>query len=181
MTLEDFKKQGNELIGRLKTAMTGIRAGRATVGLVENLTIDYYGQKIPLKQIASLTVVPPREIRIQPWEKESASTIAKAVETANLGLSLSVDNNIIKAYLPELSLERRNELIKHVKKEVEQFRIELRHLRDLANKKIQNDFDAKIISEDAKFKAKEKVQKETDAFNDEIESILENKIKEISQ
>ncbi len=181
MTIEEFKKNAKTLIERLKIEVSGVRAGRATVSLVENILIDYYNQKTPLKQLASLTIVPPREIRIQPWDKEAVSNIVRTIETSSLGLSVNTENNVIRVYLPELSGERRDELVKHVKKETEKFRIELRHLRDLANKAIQAALESKNINEDAKFKMRETVQKETDTTNAEIEKTLENKIKEISE
>ena len=105
--------------------------------------------------------------------------MVKAIETSNLGLSAQADGNLIRIHLPELSSERREELVKHVKRLTEQYRIQLRHFRDEANKKIQKSFDGREINEDQKFKLKESVQEETDKINKEIDNLLNKKIAEI--
>jgi ribosome recycling factor len=126
-------------------------------------------------------VVPPRTIQIQAWDKEAVNSIAKAIETSSLSLSVSIDGNILRVNLPELSEERRRELVRHVKKVAEEFRISLRLLRDEANKKIQKMLDDDAINENQKFKLREEIQKIVDEVNSAIESALDNKIKEIQE
>ena len=179
--MEEFKNKTKEVLEKIKKTFSGIRTGRPTTALLENIQIDYYGQKTPLKQIASIGIVPPREITIQAWDKEAVSSIIKAIESSTLGLSANPDGNIVRIHLPELSRERREELSRHIKKETENYRTEIRHFRDEANKKIQKMLDGKEINEDTKFKLKENIQKETDRINVEIEKVLENKIKEINE
>lgn len=181
MPLQDFQKKSKETTEKLKKELSGIRANRPTTALVENIQVEYYGQKLPLKQIASIGVIPPREITIQAWDKEAVPNIIKSIETSPLGLSANPEGTIVRLHLPELSGERREELSRHVKKETEKYRIELRHLRDEINKKIQKMLDNREISEDAKFKLKNETQKITDKTNEEIEKILDNKMKEINE
>jgi ribosome recycling factor len=179
--LEEFKTESEKIIQSLKKELSGVRAGRPTAALVEDLKVNYYNQPTPLKQLAAIHIIPPRTIQIQAWDKEAVGAIAKAIETSSLNLAASVDGNIIRVNLPELSEERRRELIKHVKKVTENFRIQLRHLRDKINKKIQQTFDGREINEDQKFKLKEEVQKIVDEINEQINIISNNKIKEIQE
>jgi len=164
---------------KFKEEISSIRTGRPHTGLVEDIKVNYYDQTMPLKQIGSIGVVPPRTIQIQVWDKGSVDAVVKAVESSALNLSASADGNIIRINLPELSEERREEIIKHVKKIAEEHRIHLRNLRDEVNKKIQASLDAREISEDQKFKLREDVQSRVDKINESIEQALENKIQEI--
>lgn len=179
MEINDFKKQANTVIEAFKNELSGIRGNRPTARLVEDLKAEYFGQLTPIKQLANLSVVPPLEIDINAWDKNAIPAIVKAVDESNLGFSVSTQGNLVRLNLPQLSEERRRELVKLVKKTAEDFRIQLRHLRDEENKHIQKDEQEGVISEDDKFKLKEEVQKITDKINGEIESVLKNKIAEI--
>jgi len=178
--LEEFKVQSARVIDTFKKEAAAVRANRPNSALVENIKVSYYDQTLPLKQLCSITVIPPREIQLQVWDKEAVQNVAKAIESSSLGISASAEGNILRIHLPELSRERRDELIKHVKQITEQHKIQLRHLRDETNKRIQKSFDGHEVNEDQKFKLKEEIQKETGKTNEEIEKILANKIKEIN-
>lgn len=178
--IEEFKKNSQVAIQSLKKEISGIRTNRPSPALVEDLKVNLYDQMMPLKQVGSINVSPPREINIQVWDKSAVSNVVKAIETSGLGLSANADGNLIRVHLPELTAERKEEIIKHIRKLTEQHRIQLRHFRDEINKKIQKSFDGGEINEDQKFKLKEEVQKETEKAGDEIEKILEGKIKEIN-
>ncbi|MBI5733061.1 ribosome recycling factor [Candidatus Jorgensenbacteria bacterium] len=178
--IEEFKTQTAQIVAATQRELAGVRTSRPTAALVEDIKVNYYDQQVPLKQIGSIGVTPPREIHIQLWDMSAVSSVIKAIETSSLGLSANTDGNIIRLFLPELSHERREELIRHVKHVVEEHRIKLRHLRDETNKKIQKSFDSNELNEDQKFKLKEEVQKQTDKTNEDIEKILEAKVKEIS-
>ncbi|MFA5386386.1 MAG: ribosome recycling factor [Candidatus Paceibacterota bacterium] len=167
------------LLDSLKQELSGVRGNRPTPKLVEDIKVDYLEQKLSIKQLASIGILLPSTIEINVWDRNSVASISKAVETANLGVSVNVDSNRIRVVLPPLSEERRIEIAKIVKKEAEKSKIHLRTLRDEFNKKVTVQFDNKEISEDEKFKLKEKIQKTTDETNKEIENISENKIKEI--
>ncbi len=165
----------------LKSELGTVRGNRPSPKLVEDISVEYYGQKLTVKQVGAISVVPPREIQISIWDKNAVNIVAKAIESSNLNVSSSVDGNIIHINLPPLSQERREELIKIVKKEGELARISIRNHRDEAIKESKNEFESGKITEDDKFKAKDKIQEATDKANEEIEKILEQKIKEIEE
>ncbi len=179
--IEKIRKDGAEIIAGLKKMYAGVRTSRPQTALVEDIKVDYYGQVLPVKQLGTIGVHPPREIDIQVWDQNAIPLIVKAIEASTLKLSANVSGNSIKINLPELSQERREELIKYVKKATEEHKIQVRHARDEANRDIQTAFDAGGVGEDQKFKLKEGVQKEIDKTNAEIEKLLENKIKEIEE
>ena len=134
---------------------------------------------MPVRQIGTVGVMPPREITIQVWDESVIPNVIKAIESAQLGFSSRNDGKIIRINLPELSEERRVELKKHVKKIEEEYRIRVRHARDEVNKQIQNACDDHTVSEDQKFTLKEKVQKHTEATNKKLETLCETKIQEL--
>ena len=177
--LEKFKKEMAWLIENFKKEIAVIRGNRPSPALVENLKVDYFNQPLSIKQLASISVVPPREIDINVWDKNAIPGVVKAIEAA--GLSANFEGNLIRINLPPLTEERRQELIKSVKKIGENFKIQLRAHRDEINKEIGRSFDAKEISEDQKFKLKEEIQKNVDSVNQEIENILDKKIRELEE
>jgi len=179
--LNELETKGQIIIESLKKALTAVRTTRPNAALVEDLKANYYNQMTPIKQLGTISVQPPREISIQVWDKGAVPGVAKAIESSSLNLSASVDGQIIRIFLPELSQERRDELIKHIGKVTEEHKIQIRHLRDDINKKVQVAFDAHEMNEDQKFKAKEQVQKEVDKLNGDIEKGLQNKTKEINE
>ena len=135
--LEEFKTHAKTIVDALHKELGSFRTNRPTSALVEDLKVNYFDQLTPLKQLASINIIPPREINIQVWDKSAVNNVIKAIETSSLGLSASADGNAIRVHLPELSEERRGELIKFIKKMTEEYRIRLRHLRDETNKTIQ--------------------------------------------
>jgi len=181
MNLEELKVKLNELKEALKKELAGFRANRPNAGLVEDIKIVCYDQTMTIKQVGSISIVPPREIQVQVWDKAATGAVVKGIESSGMGLTVQSDGNLIRVYLPELSQERRQELSKKVKQVVEQYRIQIRHLRDEANKDIQASFDRKEMGEDQKFKTKEFVQKEIDKANEAVENLLVAKIKEIEE
>ncbi|MEK7464223.1 MAG: ribosome-recycling factor [Patescibacteria group bacterium] len=181
MTLDEFKSQGLHIIAELKNELIGVRTNRPNAGLIENIKANYYEKLTPVKQLGSISISPPRDLIMQVWDQSAIPAIAKAIESSNLGLSVSVDGNVIRIHLPQLSSERREELVKHIKKVTEGYKIQLRHKRDQANKQVQADSDSGEIGEDQKFKLKKQIQDEVDKVNAELEKLLETKIKEISE
>lgn len=179
--LKDLENKITETIHYYKEQLSSVRSSRPSPKLVEDISVDYFGTKMSIKQLGSISIVPPREIQISIWDKQAVPLVAKAIESSNLSVGANADGNLIRINLPALSTERRLELVKVVKKESEETRIKIRHLRDEANKKINQQADEKAINEDEKFKLKEDVQKIIDKTNKEIEEILEKKIKEIEE
>ena len=168
-------------IEHFKSQLATIRGNRPSPKLVEDITVDYYGQKMTVKQVGAISIAPPREIQISIWDKNAVNIVAKAIESSNLNVSSSVDGNVIHINLPPLSEERRQELIKVVKKEAELAKIQIRSQRDEAIKESKKEFDEGKITEDDKFQVKDKIQEAIDKANEEIEKILENKIREIKE
>lgn len=179
--VQELELKIKENLEYLKNQFTAIRGNRPSPRMVEDIIIDYFGQRMPLKQLGSISVNPPREILISIWDKQAVAVSAKAIESSNLNVSANIDGNLIRINLPPLSTERRQELIKIVKKETEEARIKIRHLRDEANKKISQQEEDGKINEDDKFKLKQETQKKIDKANSDIEAMLDKKIKEIEE
>jgi ribosome recycling factor len=179
MDLKSFEQKLQILIGSLKTELQTIRGSRPSPRMVEDIMVEYYGQQMPIKQLGSISIIPPREIDISVWDKGAVNAVAKAIETSNLRVTANTDGNLIRINLPQLTEERKKELEKVVRKMAEETRIRIRGARDEANKEIKKQEDAKQLSKDAAFKKKEEVQKLVDKTNQEVESLLESKIKEI--
>ncbi len=181
--MEDFISNSENkiktIIEGFKNELSGIRGSRPTPKIVEDIKVDYSGQKLTVKQLTSISVLPPLTLELTVWDNSIISNIAKAIESSNLGVSVTVDGKKIRVSLPPLSEERRIEITKTVKKEAEKTKIFLRTVRDEFNKKITAQFENKEISEDQKFKLKEKIQKIIDNANKEIETLNDNKIKNL--
>ena len=172
--IKALEKSLQAMLEKFKDELSAIRTNRPSPKLVEDIKVDYFDQKMTVKQLSSITVVLPREINISVWDRNAVALIAKAIEMSNLGLSANVDGNLIRLNLPPLTDERRQEFIKLVKQLAEQGRIKIRTLRDDANKK------AKELSEDLKFKFLKQTQELVDKCNKEIEIQLLNKVNEIN-
>ena len=161
--------------------MQTLRSNRPSPKMVEDIKVDYYGQLMPIKQLGSISIVPPREIDISVWDGGAVNAVAKAIETSSLQLTANIDGNLIRINLPTLTDERRKELDKAIRKMAEEVRIRIRGSRDEINKEIKRLEDAGSLSEDIAFKKKEEAQRFVDKFNNEIELLLANKLREISE
>jgi|SRR3989344_1620744 len=169
------------IVQKFREELNVVRGNRVSVELVEAITVNYFEQILEVRQLGSLSIVPPRELHVSVWDKNAVGAVAKAIEDAKLGLSISSDGNVIKARLSQLGTERRAELEKLVKKAAEAARIHVRTKRDDAMKHLKTAESAKEINEDMLFKMKEKVQKFVDGANDSIEEVLSRKIAELNE
>lgn len=156
-----------------------IRTGRANPALVEDLLVDYYNTRTPLKQIASISIPEARQIAISPWDKGSLTQIEAAVRESNLGLNPVNDGTLIRITLPSLTEERRKELVKTLNQRAEEARIAIRTIREDVWRKIQDLERSGTIAEDDKFHGKDELQKVVDEYNKKIEEIREKKEAEI--
>lgn len=156
-----------------------IRTGRANPGLVENLVVDYYGTRTPLRQIASINIPEARQILIQPWDKGSLAFIESAIRESDLGLNPGNDGQNIRITLPALTEERRKDLVKTLNHRAEEGRISIRTIREEIWKEIQDMEKNGDIGEDDKFAGKDELQKAVDEYNEKIEAIREKKEEEI--
>lgn len=179
MDLKFLEQKLKSLVDGLKTEFQTIRSGRPSPRMVEDIKVEVYDQQMPVKALGSISVVPPREIQISLWDKTAVNAVAKAIENSSLNVAANTDGNLIRINLPQLTDERKKELEKVVRKMTEETRIKVRTAREEANKEIKNLETDKKLSEDAAFKQKEEVQNLVDKINEEIETLLDNKIKEL--
>lgn len=176
---EKLTPELEKVVDFLKAELAKIRVGRASPGLVEDISVDCFGQRFFLKQLGAISCPDSRQIVIQPWDKSYLEPIEKALSKFFSGTSPVVDKNIIRISLPALSEEYRRELFKVLAEKKEMARKTIRHWRDEAWKEIQEDFREGEISEDEKFRSKDKLQKLIDEYQEKIEQMAENKKKEI--
>ncbi|MDP3947708.1 MAG: ribosome recycling factor [bacterium] len=179
--VKNLEAQAERAVEKVRQDFTGVRTNRPTAKLVEDVMVEYYGQMLPIKQLGSIAIMPPREIRVTFWDKNAVASAEKAIRESNIGLNPSIDGTTIRLALPSLTDERRAELLKLIKQLSEEGRIRIRSHRDEANKRIALSESEKKISEDQKFALKDKVQKAVDLANAEIEKLLLEKSKEISE
>jgi len=181
--IEKFLKESEVELKALAQVLDGelkmIRSNRPSVELLEGIKVNLYEQWMTIRELGSIGLQMPRDILISVWDKTAIGAVVKAIEDAKIGLSVSSDGNVIRASLPVLTDERKVELSKLIKKNVEEMRIQVRNKRDEAMKKVKAAKDAKEVNEDQEFKVKEKLQKLVEDINGQIEKLLENKLKEI--
>lgn len=177
-----FKETGERMekcVEHVQHELARIRTGRATPALLDVIKVEYYGSTVPLNQVASVSAPEPRLLVIQPWEKRMIGEIEKAILQSDLGLNPANDGNVVRVPIPELSEERRQDLLKLVKKYCEEARIAIRNVRRDANDHIKKLEKEHTISEDSSRDALEKIQDLTNEYIAKVDTILEHKEKEI--
>ena len=165
----------------LKLDLQKIRTGRAHTGLLDHVQVEYYGSLVPVNQVANITLVDARTLGVQPWEKNMAQKIEKAIRDSDLGLNPASQGELIRVPMPALTEERRKELIKLVKAEGENGKVSVRNLRRDANNTLKDQLKNKEISEDDERRAQDEIQKLTDKFVAEVDKLLADKEKELMQ
>ena len=178
-TYEDTRERMGKSISTLKSELSRVRTGRASLSLLDGIRVDYYGTLTPLKQMASLSVPESRLITIQPWDVSTIKDVEKAILVSDLGLTPSNDGKIIRISIPPLTEERRKEIVKIVHKMCEDYKIAVRNIRRDSNDFLKGLKKEGEISEDDAFKAQDKVQKITDEHIKRIDDIYKEKEKEI--
>lgn len=178
-TIESHKEDFEKAISHFKDELGKIRTGRASVSLVEDLLVDYYGSKSPLKQVASITIPEPRTIAITPWSSDVLVNIEKAVRESQMSLNPVNDGKLIRINLPALNEERRHEIVKILNQKAEDTRVSVRKTRETIWEEIQNMEKDGTIGEDDKFSGKDKLQKQVDEYNAKIEEMRKKKEDEI--
>ena len=167
------------MVENLKRELAGLRTGRATPALVEDIDVDCYGSKTPLKAVAAISNPEPRMLLIQPWDKTLLPAIERAISTSPLGMNPVSERDTIRLVIPTLTEERRRDLVKLLGRHVEQARIAVRQAREDAQKGVDRKEKEKEISEDEKFRRKQEIQKMVDEYNRKIEESAAAKEKEI--
>ncbi|MGN0424856.1 MAG: ribosome recycling factor [Acetatifactor sp.] len=173
---EDKMKKAFEY---LEADYASIRAGRANPHVLDKLRVDYYGTPTPIQQVGNITVPEARIIQIAPWEKSLLKAIEKAILTSDLGINPNNDGSVIRLIFPELTEERRKDLVKDVKKKAEEGKVAIRNIRRDGNDAFKKLAKTEDVSEDEIKQLEEKLQKMTDKYVKEIEALMEAKSKEI--
>lgn len=183
MALDDVLLEAEEKMGKTEEVLTkefsGVRTGKASPGLVENIQVEVYGSMMRIRELAGITTPENRVIMIQPWDAATVHPIEKAIQKANLGLNPAVDKKFIRIVLPELSTERRNEFVKIVKKMTEDGRVAIRHVRRDAMEALKKTAKEGGVTEDEVETAEKEIQKLTDQYIAKLDQHLAHKEKEI--
>lgn len=177
----DVQERMEKAVGALKRDLSTLRAGRATPSLLDKITVDYYGSAMPINQLANVSVPEPRLLVIQPWDKKAVSEIERAIMKSDLGLTPNSDGTLIRLNIPQLTEERRKDLVKVSKKKAEEGRVAIRNIRRDANEDLKKKEKGGDITEDELHKSQEEIQKMTDKFIEEVEKVLIAKEKEIME
>lgn len=183
MNVTDIKKNAEQRMQKsldaLKADLGKIRTGRAHTGILDHVSVDYYGTLTPITQLANISLIDARTIGITPWEKKLVGQIEKAIRESDLGLNPATQGEMIRIPMPPLTEERRRELIKVVKAEGENGKVAIRNQRRDANTALKDLLKAKSIPEDEERRAQDEIQKLTDRFIAEIDKMLATKEKDL--
>ena len=174
-----LQQQMDKTIEALKHEFSTIRAGRANAQMLDKIRVDYYGTPTPINQVGSISVPEPRTLMINPWDKSAMKDIETAIRNSDLGLNPTNDGEVIRLNVPALTEERRKELCKQAKKSAEEFKVRIRNERRDANDKLKKLEKEGEITEDDLKKAQDNVQKMTDKYIKEIDTLLDIKEKDI--
>ena len=177
--LKIYDEKMKKTIHALDTELASIRAGRANPNLLNRIMVEYYGTPTPMQQVGNISVPEPRIIQINPWEKSLLKAIEKAILASDLGITPTNDGTSIRLVFPELTEERRKELVKDIKKKGEAAKVAVRNVRRDANDTLKKMEKSTDITEDERKEGEEKIQKMTDKYVAKIDKSVENKSKEI--
>ncbi|OGI91819.1 ribosome recycling factor [Candidatus Nomurabacteria bacterium RIFCSPLOWO2_01_FULL_46_18] len=175
----NFKAELKKIEGFLGKEYMGLNVGRASPSVLDGVTVESYGARAPLKNVASITTEDPKTLRISPWDKNQIKEVEKAIASSNLGLSVSVDEVGIRVIFPQLTTETRAKLTRVLKEKLEEARITVRRERERIWEDVQKKEKEGKITEDEKFRAKDDLQKIIDEVNKNLEAIFSRKEKEV--
>ena len=177
--IADVKKTAEQKMKKsieaLRNDLAKVRTGRAHTGLLDHITVDYYGTPTPIPQVANVTLIDARTIGVTPWEKKLAGAVEKAIRDSDLGLNPATMGETVRVPMPALTEERRRDLIKVVHKEGENARVAVRNVRRDANHQLKELLKQKKVAEDEERRAQDDVQKLTDRYVAEIDKLLQAK------
>ena len=174
--LKEELKKVEEWLGR---EYAGLHTGRAMPAILDGVTVESYGQMLPVKNLASVSGEDPKTLRVTPWDKSQIKAIEKAITVANLGLSVTADEQGLRVIFPQLTTERRTQMVKLAKDKLEDARIKIRGAREAVWNEVQKNEREGKIPEDEKFRAKDELQKIVDGGNKKLEEIFNKKEHEI--
>jgi ribosome recycling factor len=176
-----LQKEMDQSVGALRKELAKLRTGRASTALLEHIVVEYYGATTPLNQLATLSAPEPRLLVIQPYDRSAMGDVEKAILKSDLGLTPSNDGKIIRVPIPQLTEERRRELVRHVKKIGEEFRVSVRNHRRVAVEQLKEAEKKKEITADDSKHGLDRVQKVTDDFIGRIDKVIKAKEEEIME
>jgi len=183
--IEDVKKDATErmtkCVASLRNELKKLRTGRASTSLLEHVRVDYYGNEVPLQQVANVAVEDSRTLTVVPWEKQMVPVIEKAIMKSDLGLMPATAGSVIRVPLPALTEERRRDLGKVVRHEGENARVSIRNVRRDVMQELKEMLKEKMISEDDEHRAHEEIQKLTDKYVADVDHVVAEKEKELMQ
>ncbi|MBU6439761.1 MAG: ribosome recycling factor [Betaproteobacteria bacterium] len=183
MTIAEIRKNYEQRMLKsleaLRNDLAKVRTGRAHAGLLDHITVDYYGSPMPINQVANVNLLDARTISVQPWEKKMVQAVEKAIRDSDLGLNPMTQGDLIRVPMPALTEERRRDLVKVIKQEGESAKVAVRNLRRDANQQLKDLVKAKEASEDEERRAGDEVQKTTDRFIADIDKMIAQKESEI--
>ncbi len=180
-TKNDAKKRMEQALESLKVEFAKLRTGKASPALLDTISVEYYGSKMPIRQVANVSAPEPRLIVVQPWDKKMLGEIEKAILKSDLGLNPTNDGIVVRVPIPQLTEERRHSLVKLAKKAGEDSKIAVRNIRRDANEKLKKLEKDHQISEDSLHKAQDETQKLTDDFIKKIDDLVNAKEKDIME
>ena len=179
MDINQHKKEFEKVIEHFKGEASSIRTGRATSSLVDEISVEHYGGKYQIKELASISIPEPKTVLIQPWDKSANDSIIKAIKESNLGLNPISDGQGIRLVMPALTEERRKEFIKLLGQKAEEAHIVIRRIRGEIWDDVQEQEKNNTISENEKFKIKDALQRMVDEYNQKIDDLKNKKAEEI--
>ncbi len=181
--INDVNKDAEERMAKsveaLRLELVKIRTGRAHPSLLDHIRVNYYGNEVPIKQVANVTAEDARTLAVSPWEKSMVSAVEKAILQSDLGLNPNTAGSVIRVPIPPLTEERRRDLTKVARAEAEQGRVAIRNIRREANAEFKEMVKEKMISEDEERRGQESIQKLTDKYVKEVDQVLEEKEKDL--
>ena len=176
---EDGERRMQKAVEVLKQDLSSIRTGRASLALVERITVDYYGTPTPINQVASISIPEARLLVIQPWDRKLLIDIEKAIQKSDLGINPNNDGQVIRLAIPPLNEERRREMVKTLHKKLDEHKVAIRNIRRDVHDKLRDREKKKEISEDELKRSEDRLKKLTDRFTDEMEKVGKTKELEI--
>ncbi len=175
----DAERRMQRAVEALKQDIASIRTGRASLALIERITVDYYGTPTPINQVASISIPEARLLVIQPWDRKMLIDIEKAIQKSDLGINPNNDGQVIRLAIPPLNEERRREMVKTLHKKLDEHKVAIRNVRRDAQDKLRDREKKKEVSEDELKRSTERLQKLTDRFIDEMDKVGKTKELEI--
>jgi ribosome recycling factor len=175
----DAEQRMAKSVEKFRADLLGVRTGKASPSILENVSVEYYGSRVPLSQVASVSAPQPRLLVVQAWDKGAVQAIVKAIQAADLGLNPAEDGELIRVPIPPLTEERRHEIVKRCSKVAEEVKVSIRNIRRDANEMLQKKEKDKEISEDDMHRAQKEIQKLTDEHVQRVDEAFKAKEKEI--